>query len=350
LKEQKDIEKVFQEAFENFEADPGKNAWGNIQSGLNSGAAAGAGATASGSSWISTAIVGLAISSIAVGGYLFFNKKAAESKEVTKTEQAIQEATENSNKETPLNSEEKGNTLSESTTAPKKEGNKEINERAESPTKQARPSNDKVIIPPISSSSSRVSNQPDSAKKINETDKTPSDFNDESLTNKGTSLNPKSQEKEQDTNEENKEDAVVNASSGSSLRDSNKVVPSPGSGGGNTRDPGDDVLPPAEGSVADGIFNPMPNTFTPNQDGTNDTYRISDENIEALRDKVDEITVRIYNLSGNMIHQWVGFYGEWDGRLKDGTLAPNLSIYIYTAVIRVGDEEIPYRGQITVRR
>lgn len=348
MKEQKDIEKVFQEAFENFEADPGKNAWGNIQSGLNSGAAVGAGATAATSSWVSTAIVGLIISGIAVGGYLFFNQKAAESKEANKTEQTIQGNSENNKKETSSNIENQESDLSKAKESEEEESLKVNNEEETSSQKTVKSPEKREPKLVISSSSLSERNQPDSAKKINGSDKIPSDSNDESLDNKGTLNN--GIQGDNATNEKEVENAANNASSGSSLRDSNKVITSPGSGGGGNADPIDDVLPPSEGGIAEGIFNPMPNTFTPNQDGTNDTYRISDEYIEALRDKVDEITVRIYNLSGNMIHQWVGFYGEWDGRLKDGTIAPNLSRYIYITVIRVGTEEIPYQGQIVVRR
>jgi len=84
----------------------------------------------------------------------------------------------------------------------------------------------------------------------------------------------------------------------------------------------------------------IPNTFSPNGDGINDTWNIT--NIELYPD----CKVNIYNRWGQPVFSSVGYGQSWDGRYK-GVLLP-FSTYYY--VIDLKNDSKPYSGSITIVR
>ena len=84
----------------------------------------------------------------------------------------------------------------------------------------------------------------------------------------------------------------------------------------------------------------IPNAFTPNGDGVNDTWNI------ANIDSYPNCTVNIYNRWGQNVFSSVGYGKSWDGRYK-GTLLP-VSTYYY--IIDLKNDSKPYSGSITIIR
>jgi len=84
----------------------------------------------------------------------------------------------------------------------------------------------------------------------------------------------------------------------------------------------------------------IPNTFTPNDDGINDTWNI------ANIDSYPGCTVNIYTRWGQNVFSSVGYGKSWDGRYK-GTLLP-VSTYYY--IIDLKNDSRPYSGSVTIIR
>jgi len=79
----------------------------------------------------------------------------------------------------------------------------------------------------------------------------------------------------------------------------------------------------------------VPNVFTPSKE-TNNRWSISTMD-------VDEIEVWIYDRSGNLVYHYTGTDGYWDGRMPDGTPAPQAA---YTFAARYRTTLNPSRLQV----
>ncbi|HEY9534794.1 MAG TPA: gliding motility-associated C-terminal domain-containing protein, partial [Mucilaginibacter sp.] len=84
----------------------------------------------------------------------------------------------------------------------------------------------------------------------------------------------------------------------------------------------------------------IPNSFTPNSDGINDTWKI--KNIEDYQN----FTVEIYNRYGARVYYSVNYPSPWDGRMKGSDTPAGTYYYI----IRLGGENRPLSGYLTVIR
>ncbi|MGB4400381.1 MAG: PKD domain-containing protein [Daejeonella sp.] len=84
----------------------------------------------------------------------------------------------------------------------------------------------------------------------------------------------------------------------------------------------------------------VPNTFTPNGDGVNDTW-----NVKYLED-YPGATVDIFNRYGVKLYQIVNYLAPWDGT-KDGSALP-VGTYYY--VIHPKNERKPMYGSVTIVR
>lgn len=82
------------------------------------------------------------------------------------------------------------------------------------------------------------------------------------------------------------------------------------------------------------------NTFSPNQDGINETWEI--EHIE----RYPNATVEVFNRWGNPVFTSSGPYQPWDGTFKGSPLP--LATYYY--IIRLDKEEKPISGSVTIIR
>lgn len=90
--------------------------------------------------------------------------------------------------------------------------------------------------------------------------------------------------------------------------------------------------------VADALF--IPNAFSPNNDGINDTWGI------PFLDPFLNADVRVFNRYGQLVFQTKGAVVSWDGRYKGTPLPPG--VYIYTIDLKKDTQ--PLKGWITLLR
>jgi gliding motility-associated-like protein len=85
-------------------------------------------------------------------------------------------------------------------------------------------------------------------------------------------------------------------------------------------------------------FVSVPNTFTPNRDGINDTWEI--ENLT----KYQNCRVKVFNQWGNQVFLSDGYKEPWDGRFN----GKELPIATYYYIIELGQNEKPISGSVTI--
>jgi gliding motility-associated-like protein len=86
----------------------------------------------------------------------------------------------------------------------------------------------------------------------------------------------------------------------------------------------------------------IPNTFTPNGDRSNDTWRIRSSNISQL----DKAIIRVFNKRGLLLYEAVGFENEWDGVANGQTLP--VDTYYYTIDLNLTYMKQTYKGAVTI--
>lgn len=84
----------------------------------------------------------------------------------------------------------------------------------------------------------------------------------------------------------------------------------------------------------------IPNSFTPNNDGTNDTWHI------PFIEYAPDTEVKVYNRYGGLVYQARGSIVAWDGTIK-GKPQPS-GVYVYMVYLKKGDP--PLKGFITLIR
>ena len=84
----------------------------------------------------------------------------------------------------------------------------------------------------------------------------------------------------------------------------------------------------------------IPNTFTPNNDGTNDSWMV--RNIEFH----PESKVEIFNRWGTKLYETAGYQNDWGGTYN----GKNLPVDTYFYVIQFGDGTRPQKGPLTILR
>jgi gliding motility-associated-like protein len=89
----------------------------------------------------------------------------------------------------------------------------------------------------------------------------------------------------------------------------------------------------------------IPNTFTPNGDAVNDTWRIQSTNTS---DEYKDALIRVYNIRGLMVYEGLGLESEWDGS-HNGSLLPS-DTYYFTINLNVEYTQATYKGIVTILR
>ena len=85
----------------------------------------------------------------------------------------------------------------------------------------------------------------------------------------------------------------------------------------------------------------VPNVFSPNGDGINDSWSLEDTFLYS------ESEVRIYGRFGKLIFQSVGYYTPWDGTSENGQDLPD-GVYFY--YLEIGNGFDPIKGTVTIIR
>jgi gliding motility-associated-like protein len=89
----------------------------------------------------------------------------------------------------------------------------------------------------------------------------------------------------------------------------------------------------------------IPNTFTPNGDTVNDTWKI--QSVNTSDDYADAL-IRVYNIRGLMVYEGLGLESEWDGS-HNGSLLPS-DTYYFTINLNVEYTKATYKGIVTILR
>lgn len=89
----------------------------------------------------------------------------------------------------------------------------------------------------------------------------------------------------------------------------------------------------------------IPNTFTPNGDKSNDTWRVRPM---ANASQLDKAQIRVYNKKGLLIYESKGFEKSWDGYFN-GEVLPT-DTYYYTIDLNLSFTKKTYKGTVMILR
>lgn len=342
----KDIEKLFKDQFENFEVDPGNDVWSNIKSEISSNpsaqvdtSAVGSKIVSSSSSWMSTVIIGAIITGTIIGSYFFFEKKT-ESKKI-KTSKANQiESTENTfgNKSETSNGKikEVNKTYSSNTNKAVDKKEKSKYEITSTDTENKIPSNkennpveeETILSQDTESTEVPSKSEIEEVETVNFSEK--SESSNELQTEDGASNDISNKASANTNTPKNLKEDKTHSSSNSNISENSDLV---------ENDKSEEELITEQLNTF-----PLPNVFTPNQDGKNEFFEV---NIEESG--IDGIEVAIFDKTGNLIKQWNNPFDKWDGNLQDGTAA-STGIYLYQIILKKGTVQVPRKGVITLNR
>ena len=326
------IEELFKDKFQNFEADPGANAWANVQAGISSNAAASAATTTA--SWASSAILGVVITAVAISGYLFFNNEGK--KKIQPQQTKTEETTSVTEIELSIELQEEISTNNEAF-----KGGTEDNlnqpseiEDAQVQTKKEREDNNNSI----NTEETSVDGQSDEVtskveeKTIDQILAEHQQFLDEQAA-ANANINAELGDSERETTipvkSENKEKAKVKEKNFTSSSENQLTEEA--------------RIKAEQKKIADQIV--FPNVFSPDLDGTNDLFKMMvDQSIP-----IDNIQVSIVDINGKIVGGFTGIYEGWDGRMPNGNLAP-AGWYTYQAIIYTEGKRIPKINGFNVKR
>ena len=105
------------------------------------------------------------------------------------------------------------------------------------------------------------------------------------------------------------------------------------------------VLPPCSAELLD-----IPNAFTPNGDGINDTFGpvIDDSLVKIFEEEGNSLHLRVWNRWGQKVYDGSGVNGRWDGSQNDKAATGDLFIYSIEVGCEGDIEEIT--GDVTMIR
>ena len=98
-------------------------------------------------------------------------------------------------------------------------------------------------------------------------------------------------------------------------------------------------------SVSVPFFFYIPNAFTPDGDGINETFAPRGEGVDP-----DHYSMQIFDRSGMLIFSTRNPYDYWDGRGKNGRMCPE-GVYVYKILLyNLNEEDKEYTGTVTLVR
>lgn len=96
-------------------------------------------------------------------------------------------------------------------------------------------------------------------------------------------------------------------------------------------------------SVTVPYFFYIPNAFTPDGDGVNETFAPSGEGVDP-----DNYSMQIFDRSGMLIYSTRNPYDYWDGRNKNGQMCPE-GVYVYIIrLLNLNGDDKEYTGSVTL--
>ncbi len=97
------------------------------------------------------------------------------------------------------------------------------------------------------------------------------------------------------------------------------------------------IIPPSGGTASNA---PIPNVFTPNGDGINDTWRVK------FLDSLPNAVVNIFNRYGQLVFKTVGYNRDWDGKYNGHDLP--IGTYFYVIIPNINMK--PISGSVSILR
>ncbi len=88
----------------------------------------------------------------------------------------------------------------------------------------------------------------------------------------------------------------------------------------------------------------MPNAFSPNGDGNNDTYQMYSGTIEEIE------YFRVFDRWGSMVFESTDRYFTWDGKYNNKTIAEGVYVYFLSGKCKLDGSIIMKKGDITVHK
>ena len=321
------IEELFKDKLHNLEADPGANAWANVQSGISSGAASSS-VTAAASSWASSAIVGVIITAVAIGGFFFFNnegEKKIQPNQKTIESPKINTPVEKSTVQKEVSSEVDNEIDNLTSNQPKKVTKTTTTEEPIINKVKAQENTSKAAIDPQVDEATQIIEE----KTIDEILAEHQQFLEEQAAARSnaapTDNEAQSSSTKQQNNEPTQDTDITNTSN-------------------STKTSTEDVdLREEQKRIAKQVV--FPNVFSPDLDGRNDVFKMTVE--KSL--PIDNIQVSVVNLNGKVVGGFTGIYEGWDGRLLNGNFAP-AGLYTYQAIIYLDGKQIPKVGNFSLKR
>ena len=323
MKEQNNIEKLFQESFKDFEVDPGPNVWTNVQSGVHGSSATGAIASKAGFSWVTSAIVGVTITAIAVGGYFFFDNKAKQEQEVIPTQAEV------------ISNQDKSSSITT-----KKKNLKEIDPLSEETDIKLSNSNAKNVV------TTQVDNKTTSAEistdiveqgQVEDIQEDIPQTNDRSPIDAVENTQPITQE----TGNEANSISETTHTAGNSVTIEQAAAKENADNASAPSKQVEESTSVEEKTVAPNIY--LPNFFSPNFDGTSDVFIIKSQ-------EVDLMEIQIFSMSSSLVFKKTGEkLIEWDGTLPNGSIAPE-GQYFYQLIIHKDGKQFVEKKSLTIRK
>lgn len=355
MKQPKDIEQLFQEAFKDYYAEPGANAWSNLKGRISKADSAATGSqsastTASGSatSWLTTALVATAISGAAIGGYFFFNQTAEKQKTKQKQEIVEDKADELLKRNLTLNKAAENlqeEQIEETKSIPlevKAESKVEAENTNQSEFRKDENLTGSKNLKKVIDIKTEIKSESGSGKNDIADQETKDKYPEVSNFGKVDSqqINSEISDKELQVsyvqnNAQHKTETEISKTPEEVIEQESKVSSEKvnTNQGVFTKEEEKEVAPYVE----------VPNVFTPNGDGLYDKFIIT-------KSETDEIEVTIYSKTQKVIKKWIGPNGSWDGNMQDGTPAPEGTYFYLITIQKDGKIFKPKRGNVALNR
>ncbi|MEK6616984.1 MAG: PKD domain-containing protein [Bacteroidota bacterium] len=370
MKNTENIEKLFKETFEHFEADVNPQVWANVQSGINSGV--GNVVSTAAKFAIGKTIAGVASVALIAGSVWYFsssdNKTISSSEKQNQTEPASKDISKNT-----ISENQSAENIFTAKTQRRKDFSNQNSYAHSQQTQIVSGSNDTATVPSSSENTLGASSQ--SEHKYGNGSDAPTSLIRGNQIQNSKSKPSKDNSSYDDQNVDHPPTATIFASTQSgdaplTVTFSNQGIASAvswdfGDGAASRENfpshifdkPGTYIVTlnakNSSGNVSDkitievrqisDITNP-PNIFTPNGDGKNDVFFCEMKNINS-------IGVAIYSQKEcELVYQWNSLDGNWNGKKMNGNDAPQ-GVYLYS-IQAIGIDGIVHhkKGTVTLRR
>ena len=384
MKNTDNIEKLFKETFENFEADVNPSIWTNVQSGINSGAGSAASTVAKFA--IGKIIAGAAVIAVVAGSVWYFStsenglpslwdKTTVSSSNQSKTETVSNETAQNIISESKSEGTVSNSQTNKQTASSNPSSNKNVSGNSQQQT--ASGSTDNVIVSNNSSSDNSTTSYSEPAHKYGNATQGDGGMMRWNKSGNVSSSNSNESNSSSDSQEGDASaptaNIFVNTTSGDAPLTvdfinqgiSSALIWDFGDGSSSRENAPTHTFDKAgnyvvtlttknsSGSESDrvtievkpisDILN-IPNIFTPNGDGENDMFFFEMKNINS-------IGVVIYSQKeGGLVYQWNSLDGNWNGKKMSGDDAPE-GVYLYS-IQAIGIDGVLHseKGFVTLSR